>query len=155
MSEAPEGLGKLEWRMDRVEEGVANFRDFQKDAREFFTRADERAKAEKTFHDLRDKENKERMDERHRQNQEKLAVVEAKVAETSAGISRKTLVWNIAGVLVGIAAVIVSLVGIWAAMKMTHTSDLRKLIISEHVRSLYAGTQKPMQDAGSFQPIHY
>ena len=43
-------IGKLETRMDKVEEGVSNFRAFQVEARDFFTRSDERAKAEQKFH---------------------------------------------------------------------------------------------------------
>ena len=45
--------------MDRVEEGIANFRAFQVDARDFFSRADERATAEMTFHNQRDQEIKD------------------------------------------------------------------------------------------------
>jgi hypothetical protein len=52
-------IGKLETRMDKVEEGVSNFRAFQVEARDFFTRSDERAKAEQKFHDKRDAEIKE------------------------------------------------------------------------------------------------
>jgi hypothetical protein len=44
MAEASERLGRLEVRMDLVERGVANFRDFQEDARDFFSRQDEREK---------------------------------------------------------------------------------------------------------------
>jgi hypothetical protein len=59
VAETPERLGRLEQRMERVEEGVANFRDFQATARDFFSRADERAIREKLFHETRDKEIKE------------------------------------------------------------------------------------------------
>ena len=55
-----ERLATLEEQMNRVEEGVANFRQFQTDARDFFSRADERAENEKDFHNLRDKENAKR-----------------------------------------------------------------------------------------------
>lgn len=49
MSGIPERLGRLEERMETVEEGVANFKLFQKDMREFTTefKANERNK-EKT-----------------------------------------------------------------------------------------------------------
>jgi type VI protein secretion system component VasK len=54
--EVPERLGVLENRMERVEEGVANFRAFQVEARSFFTRADTRAEAEKARYVRRDQE---------------------------------------------------------------------------------------------------
>lgn len=63
-----------EWRAgvviehETLLEGVANFRSFQNDAREFFHRADERAKTEKEFHNTRDAEIKEAMEARHRDN---------------------------------------------------------------------------------------
>ena len=127
MAEAPERLGKLEWRMDRVEEGVSNFRQFQVDARSFFDRADERARTEEAFHNRRDQEIKDAFNLRHQENVDKLS-------EISAGISKKTLIWNIAGVFVGIAALIISVLGIMFAVKMTHTSDLHQLFL--HSRSV-------------------
>ena len=52
--------------MGRVEDGIANFRDFQTFMRDFVSRNDERAKAEELrekteqeFHDKRDQEHKE------------------------------------------------------------------------------------------------
>jgi hypothetical protein len=48
--------------MDRVEEGVANFREFQNDARKFFTRADTRDEERKIHQDTRDKELKAAVD---------------------------------------------------------------------------------------------
>jgi hypothetical protein len=51
-----ERLGRLEERMNRVEQGVSNFREFQADARDFFSRADERAKNEAVHRNRRDEE---------------------------------------------------------------------------------------------------
>ncbi len=45
--------------MNVVEEGVSNFRNFQGDARDFFSRADERARVEMEFHNKRDQEIKD------------------------------------------------------------------------------------------------
>lgn len=42
--------------MNRVEQGVSNFREFQADARDFFSRADERAKNEAAHRNQRDEE---------------------------------------------------------------------------------------------------
>ena len=64
MPEAPERLGRLEWRMDRVEAGVANFIEFQKDAREFFTLHAER---ERSAEDIESK--------RHSENQTKINLI--------------------------------------------------------------------------------
>jgi hypothetical protein len=47
MPDAAERFGRLEVRMERVEEGIANFREFQVDARKFFTRADKDAEHRK------------------------------------------------------------------------------------------------------------
>ena len=41
MPELPDRVGILEHRVNKVEEGVANFREFQEEARDFFSRADE------------------------------------------------------------------------------------------------------------------
>ena len=49
--------------MDRVEEGVANFREFQVDAREFFTRSDERAR-HRIRQEQEEKEEREKIDQR-------------------------------------------------------------------------------------------
>lgn len=57
--EPAEAIGRLEERMDRVEEGVANFKAFQRDAREFFTEAQTRALLEKEFRNTRDQEIKD------------------------------------------------------------------------------------------------
>lgn len=45
--------------MERVEAGVANFREFQVDARDFFSRADERAISEEMQRNRRDQKIKE------------------------------------------------------------------------------------------------
>ena len=57
--EEAERFGRLEERMNVVEEGVSNFRNFQVDARDFFSRADERARTEMEFHNKRDREIKD------------------------------------------------------------------------------------------------
>ena len=59
MAGIPERVGILETDMKTVKEGVANFRDFQKDAREFFTESRSRAAAEMEFHNKRDQEIKD------------------------------------------------------------------------------------------------
>ena len=54
-----ERTGRLEERVDKLEEGVSNFRAFQVEAREFFTESKTRAKAEMEFHNLRDQQIKD------------------------------------------------------------------------------------------------
>ena len=66
MAEIPERVGILETKMDRVEEFAANSLRFQATAAAFFVRADERAEAERDFHNTRDKENASRDDRRDR-----------------------------------------------------------------------------------------
>jgi hypothetical protein len=54
-----ERVGRLEERMNRVEEGIANFRAFHQDVREFITRADTRDEERKDALERRDNEVKE------------------------------------------------------------------------------------------------
>ena len=56
-------IGRIEERLDRVEEGVSNFRDFQQEARDFFTRADERA-IHRVQQEEEEKEERDRLDQR-------------------------------------------------------------------------------------------
>lgn len=63
MSDLGERIAVLETRMNTVEEGVSNFRDFQKDARDFFTRSDERAK-HRTEQEAEEKEQADKKDQR-------------------------------------------------------------------------------------------
>lgn len=80
MAAMPERMGRLETRMDRVEEGISNFRAFQTDARDFFSRADERAIAEKEHGDRRDEEIKEALHSREHSADHKLNAIMAVVA---------------------------------------------------------------------------
>jgi hypothetical protein len=73
--DTPERLGVLENRMNRVEEGIANFREFQKEGREFFNRADERALTEREYADDRAKEIKQALDRRDRNWNFRLMVI--------------------------------------------------------------------------------
>ena len=75
MADIAERIGILENRMTRVEEGVANFRQFQAKAAEFFVRADERAENQIAFHNTRDAEIKAALDRRDRSLNRRLAVI--------------------------------------------------------------------------------
>lgn len=48
--------------MDKLEEGISNFRNFQVEARAFFTENKTRAKAEMEFHNKRDEEIKKALE---------------------------------------------------------------------------------------------
>ena len=80
MAAMTERVGKLETRMERVEEGIANFRVFQGDARDFFSRADERAISDKEHRDKRDEEIKNALHSREHSADHKLNVIMAVVA---------------------------------------------------------------------------
>jgi hypothetical protein len=73
--EPAERMGRLETRMDRVEEGVSNFRLFQAKAAEFYVLADERAENEMEFHNTRDQEIKDALRARERSLNHRLAVI--------------------------------------------------------------------------------
>ena len=51
-----ERTGRLEERVDKLEEGISNFRNFQVEARAFFIESKTWAKAEMEFHNRRDEE---------------------------------------------------------------------------------------------------
>ena len=144
--------GLREWKVgimiehETLKAGVSNFRSFQVDARDFFTRADERAKNEESFHNKRDQEIKDAFEKRHLENTERLDGI-------SAGISKKTLIWNIAGVLVGIAAIVVAVCICYLTMKSSHTTDLRQLFL--HSRSAQVLSYSQPQDAGNSVAVHY
>ena len=140
-------LGGLEQRVSRMEpvqealvEGVSNFRDFQRDGRDFFARADERAKNEKAFHEKRDSEIKADMLLRHQENQEKLGAVGSKI--------------NMIGLWVAILSLLTMAFFGWLGMKAAHASDLHELFL--HSRAVPALESKANQhDAGSTIAVHY
>jgi hypothetical protein len=70
-----ERLAALETKMGRVEEGVSNFREFQSEARDFFSRADERAQNETAFHNLRDQEIKDALEARDKVLNRRLVII--------------------------------------------------------------------------------
>jgi hypothetical protein len=93
----------------------------------YTTRTEEQEKQRKA----RDKEAKDEMELRHQENVDKLG-------EVSMQIGRKTLIWNIAGVFLALAALVVTCLGIWLGARLAHTSDLRYLFTSEYAPSIYA-----------------
>jgi hypothetical protein len=54
-----ERTGRLEERVNKLEEGVSNFRAFQVEAREFFTENRTQRKSEMEFHNTRDQQIKD------------------------------------------------------------------------------------------------
>jgi len=105
-ADVPERLGRLEERMDAVEHDLND--NGQKGlitiSKEFFTRADERAKNEKEFRELRDKEIKEALEHSNELINQHIAEATLVAAQTGAVLTRKSLAWTIAGVFVAIAA---------------------------------------------------
>lgn len=61
--------------MNRVEEGVANFREFQGDARDFFSRADERAMNDEKHRNKRDQEIKDELAAANRKHDRRMNVI--------------------------------------------------------------------------------
>ena len=139
MKEPDERLGVLESRMDKVEEGVANFRTFQVDARDFFSRADERAKNEKAFHELRDKEIKTALEKANQVITEKLG--------------RRSLAWVVAGVLVAIASLCIAAAGLavtWYVMQHAQVEPMKIFGAQSNTPTL---SLNHVQDAAI--PLHY
>ena len=64
MSSMPERIRELEVKVETALEGVANFREFQRDARDFFSR-----------HDSREEEQEKTESHRHQQNQTKINII--------------------------------------------------------------------------------
>ena len=75
MAEPAERLGILENRMDRVEEGVANFRQFQVDARDFFTEHRTNELRREEFQNKRDQEIKDTLIQRHQKTDTKMNIL--------------------------------------------------------------------------------
>ena len=101
--------------MNRVEEGVANFRDFQQEARNYFTEARTRAATEKLFHEKRDKEIKEAL----QTSNDKL----------NQNISKRSLLWQVVGVLVAIMAVAVSIAAFCATVYIARHTEVEPIKI--------------------------
>lgn len=96
--------------MDRVEDGVANFRDFQMMARDFFTRST-----------TLEREREDQQRQRHQENQQK-------IQQVSNQIGKKTLWWTAAGVSLTLAGIIISILGIMVAIGLTHSTTLKQFI---------------------------
>jgi hypothetical protein len=83
----------------------------------------------------RDQEIKDAMVVRHQENVDKLG-------EVSAQIGRKTLIWNIAGVGLTLAALVVAVVGVLVAARLLRSGDLRPLFLRNGNPAVYAVTQQ-------------
>ncbi len=70
-----ERVAQLEVKMNRVEEGVANFRDFQRDAREFFTEHRVLAKEMNRQREERDKQIKDALATAERRQNSRLSMI--------------------------------------------------------------------------------
>ena len=75
MPEIPERIAVLENRMNRVEEGVSNFRDFQADARDFFTEHRTNELRREEFQNKRDQEIKDTLTQRHQKTDTKINIL--------------------------------------------------------------------------------
>ena len=73
MADQSERLGRLEVKVEAALQGVSNFREFQQDARAFFTR-----------HDAREEQAEETESKRHAENQTKINIILVIVAIATA-----------------------------------------------------------------------
>jgi hypothetical protein len=122
MAEIPERVGILETTVDKLSEGVANFRQFQFEARDFFMESrTERAK-DKEFRDLRDRELKDAIASREKKH-------DTELAEASLRTSKRSVMWTIVQTLVAVAAVAVSIMAIAATIYLAKHSELEPLEI--------------------------
>lgn len=115
MEEPSERVAVLETRMNRVEEGVANFRGFQQEARDFFMESRTRAATEKLFHETRDREIKE--------------ALQASNDKLNRNISRRSLLWQVVGVFVAIMAVAVSVAAVCATLYIAEHTEVQPIKI--------------------------
>jgi hypothetical protein len=144
MAEPAERLGRLEERMDRVEAGVSNFRGFQAEARDFFTESRTRAAVEMQFHNKRDQEIKEALKISNDERNESLAKVGLAVA-------KKSLLWNVVGGLLGMAALAIGIMAIAVTLyvaKHADTEPIKLLVPSPIGENILAHSDKATQDAG-------
>lgn len=87
------------------------------------------------FQNKRDEEIKEDLKLKHQENTDKLS-------EVSAQISKKTLIWNVAGVFVGITAVLVAVLSVWMMVKLSKVGDLNHLFVGAH-QPIYTVSNRP------------
>ena len=135
----------LDARTTRVEEGVANFRAFQVDVREFITRADTRDEEQYKFQRTRDKEIKDALQEHY----QKISAVNAAISNK---LTRKNLLWNIAAVCVTVAGIAITLaMGIVASYVVHHSAvaPSKLLVRPGAAQTLAARTSAPQV---SFDP---
>ena len=108
--------------------GVSNFREFQSEARDFFSRSDERAKTEKAFHEKRDKEIKDAL-------QEQQDTVKLALDKDNTKTAKRSVVWQIAGVFVSAAAVCVAILAIVITVYVVRRSALDPPELLRHIQS--------------------
>jgi len=122
--------------MDRVEEGVANFRQFQFDARDFFAEYRENRRNNIEFQDKRDKEIKDRLDAANTKLNQNIATAGLHVA-------KRGIFWTIVQACIGLAAVAVAILAIVATLYVAKHADTEPLDLFRHLQSnsVYAGIQ--------------
>jgi hypothetical protein len=113
--------------MNRVEEGVSNFRSFQVDARDFFGRADERAKTEMEFHNKRDQEIKDALAAANENMNREIANAGLKAAQRSVW-------WTAAAVCATLAGVCVALLAIVATVYLAKHATLEPFELFRHLK---------------------
>lgn len=99
MPDIPERLARAEVKLETALAGVANFRQFQTDARAFFTR-----------HDAREEAAEETEAKRHQQNQDKIDASNAKM--------------NIVLAMAAIVTLIVMGVGVYVSVQVSKHSEI-------------------------------
>jgi hypothetical protein len=126
-----ERFGRLEQRMDTVEEGVANFRNFQKVAADFFSRADERAENDEKHRNKRDQEIKDAVALRDKEIKDAVALRE-RIEERR---------WKFAGLVLGIIMAVVTILAYLEGTRRAHGD-----YTGAKPDTVLSSTQKP-QDA--------
>lgn len=131
MPEIPERLARVEVKLEAALEGVANFRDFQKDARSFFDRHDEREElAEKT--EAR----------RHQENKDRIEQGNAKM--------------NIVLALTAIATLFVLIIGTYVTIQVSrHSEILPPKVFGSQNAGPDLSSMQLQKNAGGLPPVHY
>jgi hypothetical protein len=141
-----ERLAKLETKVDRLEVGVANFREFQGEARDFFMESrTERAK-DKEFRELRDRELKDAIATREKKH-------DTELAEASLGVSKRSVLWTVVQTMVAIAAVAISIMAVVATVYLAKHSEIEPTEIFRG--SVPALAVQSHQNAGGTVAAHF
>lgn len=87
-------------------------------------------------HQRREQDRREDAEDQHR-------ITIAEIQRVGNRVARKSLVWNIAGVMVGLASLCIAVLAIIVAVKIAHGASIQKIFVSGDHPRVYADSSLP------------